>query len=88
MNFMTPFDPVQGHFSVQTTGADHDDALTGVLTCRFDRDTLTITSFEVPDMFITAVLHPGTDQDMFLPLMIENRFRKARFFFPCLIAAP
>ena len=61
--FLTPFEPTQGHFSVRTLGGESDDALTGTITCRFDRDTLTVSKFQVSDMFVTAILHPGTEQD-------------------------
>ena len=62
-NFMTPFDPHQGSFSVRTKGLNQDDALTGTLECRFDGGVLTIRGFETPEMYITGVLKPGTTQD-------------------------
>jgi hypothetical protein len=62
-NFMTPFAPLQGRFSVRTKGTQHDDTLTGTLTARFTHDVLTLTAFETPQYYVTGILRRGTDQD-------------------------
>jgi hypothetical protein len=57
--FMTPFNPQEGRFSVRTDGTKGDDALTGTLEGRFDKDTLTITALQTPQVFITGILRRG-----------------------------
>jgi hypothetical protein len=57
--FMTPFNPQEGRFSVRTEGTKGDDALTGTLEGRFNKDTLTITELQTPQFYITGILRRG-----------------------------
>jgi hypothetical protein len=59
--FMTPFNPQEGHFSVGTEGTKSDDALTGILECKFNKDTLTIAELQTPQFYITGILRRGDD---------------------------